>query len=214
MQLYLIRHAQSQNNALPQHERIEDPPLTDMGIQQARCLADWIDCEKFTRLITSPFLRTLETAKAIHETTGLVPEIWVELHELGGCYSGHVLDNIVGRPGLTRSDISNRFPGFQIPDEIDGDGWWGSKPHEDVDLAKSRAMKLHRRTIDTFAHTDECVAYVMHGDFKLLFLDCFKAESFEVANNAAVSKITIEEGVARLELFNYTDHLTDDLISR
>jgi hypothetical protein len=54
----------------------------------------------------------------------------------------------------------------------------------------------------------------MHGDFKLLFLDCFKAESFEVANNAAVSKITIEEGVARLELFNYTDHLTDDLISR
>ena len=37
MELYLIRHAQSQNNALPEEQRVEDPGLTELGNQQADC---------------------------------------------------------------------------------------------------------------------------------------------------------------------------------
>ena len=31
MELYLIRHAQSQNNVKPEEHRVEDPPLTELG---------------------------------------------------------------------------------------------------------------------------------------------------------------------------------------
>ena len=34
MRLYLIRHAQSENNARPEHERVEDPGLTELGARQ------------------------------------------------------------------------------------------------------------------------------------------------------------------------------------
>ena len=42
MELYLIRHAQSLNNALPAEDRVEDAPLTDIGHQQCSHLAKWI----------------------------------------------------------------------------------------------------------------------------------------------------------------------------
>ena len=35
MQLYLIRHGQSENNGRPEHLRVEDAELTDLGHQQA-----------------------------------------------------------------------------------------------------------------------------------------------------------------------------------
>ena len=170
-------------------------------------------CEDAIKRPLSPFLRTLETADAIRQSTGLAPEAWVALHEQGGCYAGYTQDNITGRPGLTRSEINSRFPDFQIPDEIDGDGWWKRKPHENVGQARARAAKLHRRTMETFAHNNECVAYVMHGDFKLLFLDSLQIAPLDVADNAAVSKITIEDDDAKREYFNKTDHLPDSVIT-
>ena len=42
VQLYLIRHGQSENNARPEHLRVEDAELTDLGHQQAEQLAPWI----------------------------------------------------------------------------------------------------------------------------------------------------------------------------
>ena len=66
MELYLIRHAQSLNNALPEEQRVEDPGLTELGLQQADCLGKWIGTLALTKVITSPFRRALETAKRIH----------------------------------------------------------------------------------------------------------------------------------------------------
>ena len=98
MELYLIRHAQSENNAQPEEQRVEDPALTAMGRRQAGLLADWITSLNLTRLITSPFLRTLETTEAIRQATRLTPEVRVQLHEQGGCYRGYGPDGREGRP--------------------------------------------------------------------------------------------------------------------
>ena len=117
MELFLIRHGQSLNNFLPQEQRVEDPPLTDLGHQQAVLLAEWIESAGITRLISSPFRRTLETAEYVRRTTGLRPEIWIDLHEQGGCVAGPTPDCMVGRPGMTHGQISADFPGFQIGDE-------------------------------------------------------------------------------------------------
>jgi 2,3-bisphosphoglycerate-dependent phosphoglycerate mutase len=42
MQLLLVRHAQSANNALPTELRVHDPGLTETGNLQAEHLADWL----------------------------------------------------------------------------------------------------------------------------------------------------------------------------
>ena len=57
MELFLIRHGQSLNNFQPQEQRVEDPPLTDLGRRQAELLAEWIESAGLTRLICSPFRR-------------------------------------------------------------------------------------------------------------------------------------------------------------
>ena len=37
--LYLVRHGESANNALPNHQRVADPSLTELGQKQAHNLA-------------------------------------------------------------------------------------------------------------------------------------------------------------------------------
>ena len=54
--LYLVRHAQSTNNANPEPKRIPDPPLTELGTQQAQALSTYVPNIQPTHLLTSPFL--------------------------------------------------------------------------------------------------------------------------------------------------------------
>ena len=214
MQLYLIRHAQSQNNALPEEERVEDPGLTELGRQQAEHLGDWIPALKLTRLITSPFRRTLMTAEPIRRATSLIPEVRIDLHEQGGCYSGHDFSAKVGRPGMTRREIEAEFAGFQVADDIDRAGWWQSKPYETWEAARIRAARLLEWTRREFAHTDERVAFVMHADIKRLFLAQLHADPLDVPCNTSVTEIEFTANSHHLRIFNQYSHLPNDLVSR
>lgn len=214
MELYLIRHAQSQNNAKPEEDRVEDPSLTELGHEQAACLGKWIPALKLTKLITSPFLRTLQTAEQIHKATNLAPEVQTDLHELGGCYRGHIPGSITGRPGMSRTEIERQFPAFRVSAEIDGGGWWQSKPYETHELARQRAKTLLERTRDAYAHTEERIAYVMHADIKLIFLEQFHGEPLDCPYNVSVSKIQITPQACQLQDFNRVQHLPPHLIAR
>jgi len=214
MELYLIRHAQSLNNAGPEQERVEDPPLTDLGHQQAVHLARWIPSLKLTRLITSPFLRTLQTTEHIHPPAALKPQVWRQLHEHGGCVAGPSPDVMVGRPGMTRAEIESRFPAFDVGAEIDGDGWWKSRPYETLDEACHRAAKLLARTRDELAGTDERVGYVTHGGFTPLLIECFHPVPLEVPRNTSVTKIDVTPDTTRLNYYDRVEHLPAHLISR
>lgn len=214
MELYLIRHAQSQNNALPEHQRVEDPGITELGRQQAKHLAERVAQLGLTRLITSPFRRTLETTMPIHEATSLVPEVRVELHEQGGCYSGHMLEDVTGRPGMNRSEIERAFPGFVVSTGIDGQGWWESKPHEDRESARRRAGKLLQRTLHEFGDSNERVAFVMHADIKLLFLEHFHDDPLAVPCNTSVTTIRITSRECRLDDYNCVRHLPSELVTQ
>jgi broad specificity phosphatase PhoE len=214
MKLFLIRHAQSQNNSLPESERVEDPGLTELGHQQARHLAERVGELGPTKLFTSPFLRTLETTNWIVEATKLTPHVRVALHEVGGCYTGHTTENIAGRPGMNRVEIEREFPGYVTSADIDDQGWWESRPFENQESAEHRAAGLLQRTVDEFLHTDERVAFVMHADFKLLFLQQFHPEWLDVPCNASVTTIHIENGNCRLQDYNDIRHLPDELVMR
>ena len=95
MELYLIRHGQSQNNAWGDNEkRVADPTLTEMGHEQAQRVAEHVrDADQlgvepgegygFDRLFCSAMLRTLQTTAPIAQALGLTPEIWLDWHEEG-----------------------------------------------------------------------------------------------------------------------------------
>jgi 2,3-bisphosphoglycerate-dependent phosphoglycerate mutase len=214
MHLYLIRHAQSQNNALPESQRVEDPGITELGHRQAKHLAERIGELGLTKLFTSPFRRTLQTTSPIFTVTKLTPNVRVALHEQGGCYSGHTPENMAGRPGMRRSEIECEFPGYGVSDDINDQGWWTSELYESRESARRRATALFQRTLDEFSGTDERVAFVMHADIKLLFLQQFHSERLDVPANTSVTAIRITDGDCRLEDYDCVRHLPAELVTR
>jgi broad specificity phosphatase PhoE len=78
--LTLVRHGQSDANARGLLCGRTDPPLTEVGREQARALAAGL--ERPTRIITSPLGRAHETATLIAEPARLPVEVddrWIEL---------------------------------------------------------------------------------------------------------------------------------------
>jgi len=213
MQLFLIRHAQSQNNANPPHRRVEDPGLTALGFDQAERLAEWIPGLELTRIISSPFRRSLLTAAAIGGRLGMAVEVRRDLHEIGGCYSGYADGEILGRPGLTRMGIEREFPGFRVAAEIDGDGWWACRPRETEAEAVVRAGRLLQQTITEFGSTEERIAYVMHADFKLCLLERFHTAPLATPWNTSVSEVEIMPAASRLVQYNLVEHLAESMVT-
>lgn len=136
MRLYLIRHGQSTNNALYETNpaevdrlRSHDPQLTEIGRQQAQAVATYLaqgnaeDPFDFTHVYVSPMIRALDTAKPIAEALGIAPEIWVDIHEVGGLFMADG-DGSRGFPGVSRQYIQDCYPNYKIPDEINENGWW------------------------------------------------------------------------------------------
>jgi len=169
--LLLIRHGQSGNNASPHHQRVHDTPLTDLGHSQAAQLADHlVALDKIDVLLTSPFLRTLQTTRPLATASGLTPLIRTDLHETGGCYAGHKTDNLTGKPGMTAEEIAVSYPDYVLPDDIDHLGWWKTKTPETSEQAAVRAERQAAVLRREFAGTDTVVACVAHGDFIMLML--------------------------------------------
>ena len=71
--VYFVRHGQSADNVAPVFQS-PDSPLNETGAMQAKQIADRVSKLSFDALITSPFRRAEETAKAIEMTTGKTPE--------------------------------------------------------------------------------------------------------------------------------------------
>jgi len=78
MTLYLIRHAQ----CLPKKaQRFSDWSLSRVGVQQAEELAGLLEPLEITNVFSSPFIRTIETAKPFAQRHGLVIRVVDDLRE-------------------------------------------------------------------------------------------------------------------------------------
>lgn len=191
MDLYIIRHAQSTNNALPAEvelsDRVCDPLLTALGYRQAELLAEHLatGCDGWgevasadpeagggacattygiTRLVCSPMKRALLTAQPVSRALGLRPEIWLDIHEHGGIYQDHGEPaGRVGYPGITLSELGAQFPGYSAPEALTDEGWWRDG-FEEWDACLSRAGKAARR-LRAMRDTNASIAMVTHGGF-------------------------------------------------
>ena len=221
MELYLIRHAESANNALPTYERIEDPPITPVGRLQADHLASWLSTLTADVLITSPFRRTLQTVLPVLKSTSHSLRVWHNVFERGGCYRGWNESNFEGALGMGSNEILQTLGDdarrATLDDSITETGWWGGKPRETDDEAIERARDVCRRLIDTFAN-EERVMLLIHADLKRLMLTEMlrgdvNVESLGPIRNAGITKVNRIDDRWQLDYFNSVTHLPAKLVT-
>ena len=240
MELFIIRHGQSGNNALANiRDRSVDPPLTDLGERQAEMLGEYVARGEnqelsrettgntkyelrhglgITSLFTSPMYRSLQTVQPVSRASGLAPRIWVDIHEEGGMFLNHGGDEgLVGYPGRTRSEILAEFPDYVLPTSFDETGWW-NKDHEDPSSLWVRATKVSEQ-LREMAKTEDRVAIITHGAFMNALLNAIfgqisEGHMYYRHHNTAISRFYMD-GDGRFEVLylNSTVHLNPESIS-
>jgi broad specificity phosphatase PhoE len=245
----LIRHGQSANNVLAESQghdyanymagRVPEPPLSEIGLRQAQLLADhlaaamkrpfnerlaWVAREHPVEAIyVSPMLRALQTALPISLALGVQPQVWVDIHEHGGVFTGNPdRGDVVGYPGLTRMQIAARFTGYQLVDGVQDSGWW-TGGYEEMDACYGRACKVSARLYELAEQQpDATVALVTHGTFLDALLHALFAPGESYGErvhfshlNTAISRVDFGSG-RRLALryLNRIDHLPPELVTR
>jgi broad specificity phosphatase PhoE len=107
----VVRHGQSTWNAEGRWQGQEDPPLSTLGVRQARAAARSVGT--FDVVSSSPLRRALTTATIITEETGIGPVLT----------DPDLMERHAGPfQGLTRPDIEQRFPGY-LEEGRRPDGW-------------------------------------------------------------------------------------------
>jgi len=221
MQLYLIRHAESQNNAMSPHERIEDPPITDAGKQQAEFLSAWTRTLAIDTLITSPFRRALETTREILAAVPQRVHVWHDIFERGGCYRGYFPEEKQGAMGMGPAEIRsalNNDGTCTIDDTISKDGWWGGNVPETDDQAAQRAGVVAARLQATFGDSGKTIVAVTHADFKRLLLRAMlpgvvDPDRLGPVRNTGITKVDFDGNRWQLDWFNSVSHLPAELIT-
>ncbi len=231
MELFLVRHGQSFNNALEDStKRQKDPLLTAIGQRQAECVAQYLAAGKHLHpaarapdrppadaLYCSAMHRTLQTTQPIAARLGMAPRVWVDLHEMGGIHLDHFDGRgPVGYPGLTRPQIEGEFADYDLPAEVAAEGWWQGGKESD-----SEAFERARRVVDTWrgwAPQDKRIIAVAHGGIIDYFLKVLAgydgAGGMEFGQrNTAISHINFRaDGHPVLVYMNRIEHLPDELI--
>ena len=228
MDLFLIRHGQSANNVLKDVTlRDQDPELTELGYRQAEKLAEFLaggghfeptERPFFDRLYCSPMVRAMLTARPVGEALGLVPEVWIDIHEVGGIYLDHGPERgIMGYPGQTRAEMAARFPGYTLPAEVGEGGWW-TEGMESFHAGQGRAIGV-AAALRARAASDERIALVSHGGFMSCLLQALgrqlPADGFYYEHgNTAVSRLELSgDGTTVVRYLNRLEHLPEGWLS-
>lgn len=188
MELYFIRHGQSQNNANwgnPDYQESPDPALTEIGREQACYVAEFLKEQQLitnpkawniqnrlgfglTHIYTSLMERAVNTAAPSARALGIPFTAWEEIHESGGIYGRDGELQFKGLPGKPRTYFDRHFPELVLPEYFNGDGWW-NRPHESEDECNLRARKfladLLARHADREGQPAQRVAIFSHGGF-------------------------------------------------
>jgi broad specificity phosphatase PhoE len=140
--IYLIRHGETEWAKNGRHTGRTDIPLTDAGREQAGFLLPIFDEVKFTRILSSPLQRALETAKL----AGLGPRLELDKELMEWAYGDY--------EGLTTKEIRDLVPDWSV--------WTHPCPNgETIDQISLRAD----RVVAMLHSIDGNVAIFSHGHF-------------------------------------------------
>ncbi len=201
MQLYFVRHGQSENNAIWEMEeylsaRVDDPRLTEKGERQAEYVAAllasqnpdapeyWLDTQNrqsfgITHIYCSLMERAVQTGTIIAQRLNL-PLVGVpDMHEVGGIYRDIEVDGEMTYSishGLTPALLASRYPRLQLAESIPEEGWWPGG-REERPLRLPRAQRVLEFLKSRHMDTEDRVVVITHGGFfQYLFRALFKIE--------------------------------------
>jgi 2,3-bisphosphoglycerate-dependent phosphoglycerate mutase len=216
--LYLVRHAQSANNALDEQLRIPDPPITPLGETQSERLAVALDKLELTQMWVSPFLRSVQTARSAAQRIGLRPRIRRDIFEQGGCYRGYARGDRHPMPGMGREELAQLCPDWAIDPDIGSAGWNPLDHYEELDEARARAVSVVQWIEGSSWAEQDRLALIIHADFKLRMLealldrDDLEAHLGEVVNTS-ITRVSRSASRWRLDFWNSHQHLESELVT-
>jgi len=207
VELYLVRHGQSEGNiGLPS----PDPPLTELGVKQARWTAMRFRRIKLNGIYASPFLRAVQTAQIIADELDMPFYLWPLLAE-------HEPANVTR--GMSRSEILSKFPRAIADDRIGEEGWrgeefWGESEEE----AYKRAERIERRLRGELKDKELAVLLISHGTFGSILISRFLGAppcgyTRFSQHNCCVSLIELKPNRAKLRYLNRISHLPPEAIT-
>ncbi len=230
MQLYLIRHGQSTNNARWETQDgavaslSSDPLLTEKGVRQAELLADFLATSKpgeedfwrdpqnrlgfgLTHIYCSLMQRAIHTASIVANRLNLPLVGLPEAHEVGGIFLESVVNDVLEiswEHGVSRDFLSIHYPHLSLAQPIDSKGWWrGGK--EDSTLPLKRAQGVLNWIKERHLGSEDRVAIVMHGGFYNYLLRSMLQISPEEPDNRKLDYRLIYNNCA-ISRFDFVDN--------
>lgn len=239
MDLFFIRHGQSENNKLlaetgGEDGRVSDPRLTGLGLQQAERLGSFLKYGDgrggmpdshgasgfgITHLYSSLMIRAVETGSAVSRALKLPLRAWMEIHEEGGIYLiDATTGRPVGQPGSDRAFLEAHFPDLVLPDDFQPEGWWRSQPFEPDEARLPRARSFVAHLLDRHGDSQDRVAVVSHGGFFNLLIRALldlprESAVWFTTYNCAVSWFHFEAGRVSIQYLNRVDFLPPEMVT-
>jgi alpha-ribazole phosphatase len=198
-QLLLIRHAESQWAATGQFQGQLDPPLSDVGRQQARLLARRLAGEGLGAVYCSDLSRAAETAALVSEGRSLLIRRSAALREVHlGDWQGLTAAQIAARYPepyrlWRRDSVTNRPPGG-----------------ERIEAVQERSLWVAHQVLA--AHRGETVVIVAHsGPLRCILCGLLELPLATYSrlrlDHASLTRLRVERSFARLEGLNDRGHL-------
>ncbi|MBA4857468.1 histidine phosphatase family protein [Nocardia farcinica] len=202
-ELILIRHGM-QRRTTAEESRAGGPRLSELGVRQARALADYLADHDIAALYCSTITRAHATAEAIADRhpAGLIPEVWPELREI----------EVYG-------DGDNPFPPADVQDraaaEFHRTRRWDAFPNtESSTTFRDRLLKA--ATVITDKHPNQRVAVVSHGGAISSLLSAVLGitdDMWVYSAHTGITRLLCGDDRWAVGSINETPHLTPDLLS-
>jgi len=206
LQLYLVRHGQSQAN-VDATCRVIDCNLTETGQRQAEAVAAELAYRGIDQVLSSPYVRTLHTAREIVRATGASAEVLLGLHE------HHMSAFAETWPLQTRAELAFNYPEFTLPDDMEEMGW--HTPPESMEVILTRMAGVLQSLRERYANIGHTrVALVSHATPIQQFIRAARPSGIPgtssivpAIDNASISLIDVQYDSIDIVFVNQTEHL-------
>ena len=182
--ILLARHGETDWNAERRWQGHADPPLNELGREQARSLAALLAGRPVSAVYSSDLHRASETASIAAEPLGLPVLVDERLREVD-----------VGEwSGLTTAEIEERFPGAVERRRAGGNGWELGESYEAMGERIEAALLAIAG-----AHPGETVLVVTHGGPVRMMrrLTGVRGEEWQRVANCDVDELAVLDGRIR-----------------
>ena len=147
-EILLARHGETDWNRDNRFQGHADPPLNELGREQAQVLAEALAGERLNAVYTSPLQRAAQTAELVAAPHRLQPQPVDALREV----------DVGSWQGLTREEIVDRFPEQFQRWLRHGPGWEDGESYEEMGRrAVAALLELGER------HSGQRIVAVTHG---------------------------------------------------